>query len=167
MAEAIAVVASIIAVIQISDRLVGLVKTCIEASKDAPKDFRVILNEISTLKIIFENLEFLIRVDGSKSTLLPRLEGPAGPIEGCQSSITELTNLITPGFEEPDTRPKKKRKTGTDDTFADLKHRASKFYTRLAWPLKETKARKILEDIARYKATINLALSNEAAYVFL
>jgi len=112
MAEAIAIVASVIAVIQLSDRLVGVVKTFIESSKDAPKDFRVILNEISTLKTIFENLKFLIQVNGADSVLLPRLEGPGGPVEGCQVAIKELTQLITEGFDEPVRNSQKKKKIG-------------------------------------------------------
>ena len=164
MAEAIAIVASVIAVIQLSDRLVGVVKTFIESSKDAPKDFRVILNEISTLKTIFENLKFLIQVNGADSVLLPRLEGPGGPVEGCQVAIKELTQLITEGFDGPVRNSQKKRKLDVGEQITDLKIQMSRFHAKLAWPLKESKARKLLDDLSRYKATINLALANETSW---
>ena len=62
MAEAIAVVASSIAIIQITDRIISVCKTYIENIQDAPSDLRAILLEISTLKVIFQKCQIPIRV---------------------------------------------------------------------------------------------------------
>jgi hypothetical protein len=59
MAEAVALGASIIAIYQIADRIIGLCKFYIETIHDAPSDIRKILVEMSALKAIFQDLEFL------------------------------------------------------------------------------------------------------------
>ncbi|KAF4419067.1 Vegetative incompatibility HET-E-1 [Fusarium acutatum] len=64
MAEALGVVASAIAVIQISKEVISACKFYIEALRsDAPTSLRTVLIEVSTLKSVLENLEFI-----SKST---------------------------------------------------------------------------------------------------
>ena len=150
MAEAIAIGASVIAIIQITDRIVGLCKFYIENVKDAPSDLRAILLETSTLKTIFENLKFLSACDGSYSTMASSLSGADGPIEGCLQSVTELEELFPSDSVhlKGQSRSKKRKLKST--------------LASLAWPLKETKARKLLDKIACYKSTINLALITES-----
>jgi hypothetical protein len=73
MAEAVGLGASIIAIYQIADRLIGLCKFYIETVHDAPSDLRKILIEMSALKTIFQDLEFLKRCDSKLSAVLGSL----------------------------------------------------------------------------------------------
>ena len=153
MAEVIAIGASAIAIIQITDRIVGLCKFYIEAVKDAPSDLRVILLEASALKTIFENLKFLTACDSGVSNIIGALSGLDGPIDGCLKSITQLEKLFpTDWIQAPGQNQSKKRKVKA--TLAAL-----------AWPLKENKAKKLLGEISRYKSTITLAITAENTLV--
>lgn len=94
MAEAIGIGASIIAIIQIADRVIGLCKFYIETVRDAPLDLRAILIETSTMKTILENVQFLISCNNGPSTILDSLSSVDGPVEGCRSAITRMEGLF-------------------------------------------------------------------------
>jgi hypothetical protein len=81
MAEAIALSASIIAIFQIADRVIGLCKLYIETVRDAPSDLRTILIETSTMKTILENIQFLMSCNNRPSAMLDVLYGADGPID--------------------------------------------------------------------------------------
>jgi hypothetical protein len=93
MAE-IGVAASVIAIIQISGEVIKLCKFYIETSRDAASDLRIILLETSTLKTIYENIDFLRTCDSGASAILDSFSGEDGPIEGCRRTITELEKLF-------------------------------------------------------------------------
>ena len=150
MAEVLGIGASVIAVIQITDRIVGLCKHYITTVNDAPSDLRFILLETSTLKIIFENLDFLTRCDSGVSNIVDGLTGVDGPIEGCLKSVTQLEKLF-PSDCIQDAQQNRTKKQKVKATLAAL-----------AWPLKETKAGKLLDEISRYKTTITLAITMES-----
>lgn len=62
MAEAVAglaVAGSVIAVIQIADRVIGLCKFYLGSVHDAPSDLRTIFFEISAIKVILEYVELI------------------------------------------------------------------------------------------------------------
>jgi hypothetical protein len=149
MAEVIAVGASVIAIIQIADRLITLCKSYIEAVHNAPSDLRVILIETSTVKVILQNLQFLISCNSDLLTL-DGLSGGLGPIEGCRKAITELERLFPPEYaiSQGDNGSKRRK--------------ARLALTALAWPLKQNKARELLREMIEYKTSINLALTIES-----
>ena len=150
MAEAIALAASIVAIIQITDRIIDVCKFYIRTAKEASSDFRVILLETSTLKSIFENLNFLTACNDKVSRTVSTLSGEEGPIEGCRRSVTELEKLFSSGSI---------RASGQN---LSKKRKVKETLAALAWPLKENKARKLLSEIMRYKTTIILALTTES-----
>ena len=151
MAEIIALSSSVIAIIQLTDRIIGCCKYYIETARDAPSDLRSILIEISALKVLFENLDFLVRCDTLSETLKNNLSSRDGPINGCHRAIKQLEKLFPQSglAEDGQMRSKKQKLTST--------------LTVLAWPLKETKARKLRDDLDRHKLTINLVLTTNTA----
>ena len=151
MAEGIALAASIIAVIQISDRIIGLTKHYIETIHDAPRDFHVIRIEASTLKAVFESLKLLRDSGYALSNNLQKLGERDGPVEGCRRSVSELEKLL-----EPPPQPTSNGKW----------RKVQESLRSLMWPLKKNQAKKLLDEISRYKTTITLSLSTEQAYVF-
>ena len=149
MAEVIAFGASVIAIIQVADRIIGACKSYISSVRDAPSDLRAILLEIAALKTVLENLIFLNSCDSHRSPMLDSLCGADGPIEGCHSSVNELAGLFPPDESHTQGQGQSKRR------------KIKSTMVSLAWPLKETKARKLLDDILRYKSTITLALTTD------
>lgn len=152
MAEVVAFVSSVTAVIQISGTIISFCKHYIETAGDAPSDFHAILVEVSTLKTIFETLEFLTKSSNQSSNVLNILSRNGGPIEECHRSITELEKLFPQNVQSSGQERTKRQKI--QSTFAAL-----------AWPLKETKARKLLDEIVRQKSTVSLALTTDSLYV--
>jgi hypothetical protein len=150
MAEVVALASSVIAIIQIADRVVELCKFYIETAHDAPSDLRAILIETSTIKTILENLQFLISCNGGISTTPNGLSHIVGPIKGCRSAITEMEKLFPSDYAQGTSEKKNKRQ------------KVKTTLTALAWPLKERKARKLLEKMIQYKTTINLVLTTES-----
>lgn len=155
MAEVLAIGGSVIAVVQILDQIIRVCKSYIETVQDFPNDLRTILIETTTLKTTFENLGFLASCDKALSNAASTLTGEDGPIEGCRQAIIELEKLFPSDTADAQTvaQPSKRRKL-----------KAS--LTALAWPLKENRAKKLLDNIARYRANINLVLTAESMSVF-
>ncbi|KAH7217616.1 hypothetical protein BKA60DRAFT_609404 [Fusarium oxysporum] len=91
MAEVLGVVASAIAVIQISKEIISLCKFYIEAlSSDAPTSLRAVLIEVSTLRSVLEGLEFISKCETFTPALQNRLAASDGPIEGFQATFAKL-----------------------------------------------------------------------------
>ncbi len=155
--EALGVAASIIAVVQISVQVINTCTKFIEALGDAPKDLRLILIEVSALRGLFEPLKVLVGFDNDMAGLKTQLKAP---VEGCLEAVRELDALISVADSSDDAR-------GDDDADGDAsiprRKRRRKFASllvRLAWPLKEDRAKRLLNLIGVYKNTINLLLSS-------
>jgi hypothetical protein len=151
--DPISIGASVIAFIQVADRVIDLCKFYLEAAHEAPSDLRAILIETSTLKTILENLQFLASC-GHSPTALHILAGERGPIEGCLGAINDIEALLPSGYIVPD---------GPDSS--SKRRKAKTALAVLAWPFKEKKAKKLLEQLMQYKSTINLALCTESLLV--
>ena len=149
--DPLSLAAGIIATIQIAERVIALCKRYLEAVQDAPSDLRIIFIEASTLKTILDNLQLLASW-GHGPTDLDSLVGPNGPIEGCRRALTEISGLFPADYTQ-DTRCGRSKRRKVKATLIDL-----------AWPLKETRARKILTEIMQYKTTLILAIATESRY---
>ncbi|RKL51630.1 hypothetical protein BFJ70_g347 [Fusarium oxysporum] len=149
MAEVLGVVASAIAVIQISKEIISLCKFYIEAlSSDAPTSLRAVLIEVSTLKSVLEGLEFISKCETFTPALQNRLAASDGPIEGCRAALTALEKLFPKQSLQNRQNASKRRKVQV--TFATL-----------AWPLKQGQVQDLLQQISRHKDGIQLALTTE------
>ena len=99
------------------------------------------------LRTIFESVNILATCDSGVSKTVSALSGKEGVIEGCRRSITELEKLFPSDcIQNTAQNQSKKRRVSM----------------ALAWPLKENKAKKLREEIARYRETITLALTAES-----
>ncbi|KAF2111651.1 hypothetical protein BDV96DRAFT_581488 [Lophiotrema nucula] len=155
MAEALAglaIAASVVAVIQIADRVVGVCKYYLGHVKDAPADLRAVLVEISSVKSLFENLQFLSKCKQGYSKAVSSLDGPDGPVERCRVAVKALEDLF-PSDLIQQTNSNRWRRKKVKATLAAL-----------AWPLREKKAKTLLAEIGRYKSAISLALVTDSAH---
>ncbi|KAF2092965.1 hypothetical protein NA57DRAFT_10921, partial [Rhizodiscina lignyota] len=143
--EAIAIGASIIAFIQITESVIKVCKYYISTCEDAPSDIRGILVELSSLKAVLENLEFLSTSHKEPAKPLQELKRPNGVLDECLHCVGELEGLLH-----------------TEQT-EGLRRKRQKLQQALAWPLKEQKARKLLARISNYKSMITLAISGDIA----
>ncbi|EWZ30319.1 uncharacterized protein FOBCDRAFT_148607 [Fusarium oxysporum Fo47] len=150
MAEALGVVASAIAVIQISKEVISLCKFYIEALRsDAPTSLRAVLIEVSTLKSVLEGLEFISKCGTFTPALQNRLAASDGPIEGSRVAMTALEKLF----------PKQALQNGQN---ASKRQKVQAAFATLAWPLKQGQVQDLLQQISRHKDDIQLVLTTEA-----
>lgn len=154
MAEVVALGASIIAIYQIAERVIGICKFYIETVRDAPSDLRKILVEMSALKTIFQDLEFLKGCDTKVAAVLERMTGSDGSIGACRQAAADIEKLFPQNY------------TSTHGSKDKASKRAKVAYkatlVALAWPLKASKAMKLLQDISMHKTTITLALTTDS-----
>ncbi|RYO81887.1 hypothetical protein DL766_002101 [Monosporascus sp. MC13-8B] len=143
MADPVSLGASIVAFIEITDRIIRACKYCVETIKDAPKDMQMIMGEAISLRAILDSLG-AAELHPKSMQLVPGLFGRGGPVEAIRNALSELENLL----------PKEIRGLSTNNS-----HR--KFLTELAWPLKESKARKLLAEISHHKSTLLLAATGD------
>jgi hypothetical protein len=152
IAEALGVVSSIIAIVQISKTIIPSCQFYIDAVDGASSDLRVILIEVSAVKGIAKSLKYLTQPNVGNSALLSQLAEVTGPIEGCKNALEELEALFPSEAISVNGPKSKRRKLNT-------------VVAALAWPLKKGKAKKLLQEIIQHKTTITLALTAEFVYV--
>lgn len=140
---------AVIAVIQICDRIVGLCKHYVETVRDAPSDLKTILVETSFLKLTLENLSILTPCSGNASDQSQWSQRLKDPIEEGLRLVQKLEKLFPSDTQQSSHNTSKRQKTKA--TFAQL-----------AWPLKESKARKLLESIRPLKETFILELTSQS-----
>lgn len=140
MADPLSIAASALAFVGLAEQVIRISKQCIDAIKDAPSDMQMILGEVSSVKAVVEGCKDAGDLDG----LVARLFAPTGPVEACMRCLAELQALLPPD-QGPSTMWKKRRIT----------------LLELAWPLKQSKARKLLAEISHYKASLLLAISGD------
>jgi hypothetical protein len=87
--------ASVIAFIQLADRVIELCKYYIETAHDAPHDLRVILVEISSLRAVLDNIDFLLKTDPEfASRAVQTIGATDGPVYQCRQSLQKLEELL-------------------------------------------------------------------------
>jgi len=147
--EPLSAASSVIAVVQITDRIIALCKAYITGVIDAPTDLRTILIEVGSVKCVLEVIELLNPSHEDSAIrsvqILGRLQKS---LEGCKETLRSLEDLFPPQSEIP---VKGRRK------------RLALSLATLAWPFKRDKALKILEELGRHKSTISLSLTAETA----
>ncbi|KAF7542440.1 hypothetical protein G7Z17_g11566 [Cylindrodendrum hubeiense] len=147
--DPLSISASVFAVVQVADRIIALCKSYIKAVRDAPSDIRAFLIEISAIKSMLGNLNFIASCS-NKTIALADLFASSGPIEGCRRAVSEIEALFP-------TNP-----TRSASGASSKKRRVKPTLEALAWPFKTAKATKLLDEITQYKTTISLALTTEA-----
>ncbi|KAG0649187.1 rad55 [Hyphodiscus hymeniophilus] len=151
MAEVIAIVASVVSIVQLADRVIELCRIYIETAHDASSDLRLLLLETSTTKAILENLAPLISSSSEGTSILERLSGPDSPIQTCHTIMTKIEALFPSGYQQ-----------GHDNTSKRQKVKAS--LANIAWTFKVDKAKNLVRELSNVKATIYLALTVQTTH---
>lgn len=141
--DGLSAAASVLAVIEISAKLVALCRDCFSEVKEAKKDIQRFRKEVTTLENILIDLRDL--VDTPDCTKLPILDTS---LKQCQSTLEELVRKL-------------EKAAGKDKMMKQFGWRAFK------WPFNSNDVQKAIETIERHKNTFNLALTVDQTYSFL
>jgi hypothetical protein len=143
MADPLSIGASVVAFIQLAGSVIRLCNDYIQTIKDAPKDMQIIIGEVTSLKAILENFR-AVDLHANTIKLVPSLFQTMGPVEACRRCLLTLRSLL------PKDKPEVSQGELRRITIADL-----------AWPLKQSKVRKLLAEISGHKSTLLLAITGD------
>ena len=147
--DPLSVTATIITVLQVANRVVSICYDYSCAIKNSSWELPRVTEEVKGLRNVLETLERLAREaengDPAAEIQLPTLRllcNPEGPLAVCLGELEALRKELDP--------------PNRSDQFGS-KRRA--FVKVVSWPLREKDTRRILENIGRLKAILNLALT--------
>ena len=136
--DPLSISAAIVAVVQISGAIVYLCYDYRTGAKDGAKEAIRITEELKSLQDVLERLLKLAELEVARGssrlqTLQPLVE-PGGVLIRCQDDLSALQHKLAP-------------ETGM-----------KMLMKRLKWPLTEKEVKKAIENVARTRETISLAL---------
>jgi hypothetical protein len=153
--DPLSVTASIIAVLQATNAVVSVCYDYSSAVKGSSWELPRVIEEVKSLRGVLETLEPLARkaesgADPINKTRLPTLkllcEPEKGQLAECLKELKTLKEKLAP--------PSWSGQEGS---------KRSALIQALRWPLKEGDTKKTLENIGRFKATLNLAIAADEA----
>jgi Cdc6-like AAA superfamily ATPase len=141
MAEGLALAASIIAVIQISDSVISLCGQFIGKVKGAEKEVSQMITTVTALKGFLEFVETFVKMDenASRLPLLDAISHQDGPLTTCMTLLKDL---------EAKLRPPKRDYNGV--------------LRAISWPLMWKDIGQALETIEKQKTLIMLAMQGDS-----
>jgi hypothetical protein len=101
--------ASVIAMVQIADKIIDLCRAYTTGVKDAPAELRAILIEVRSVKCVLKVIE-LLDTSGEAETAFQGveiLEKLQGPLEGYKEALNSLKGLFPPQSESVATGKRK------------------------------------------------------------
>jgi len=138
--DGLSILASLIAVAQVSGSIVSLCYEYRNGLQTASKDMNRLVTEVKSLRDVLENLIGLVDQDQSTHKLLEAVEKLTqknGIVDDCKVMLEDLEMRLRPakGWQ--------------------------KLSQKLMWPIKEQDVMKSVASIERFKATISLAISKD------
>ena len=154
MAEAVGFVASIIGILELTNRAVRYLKSI----KDAKEDRRRLLNEVVNASSLLSLLK--MRVEGDQVSPNDPTLGTVNPLETMKSLETVKLLLIPDG-------PRYQIQTLLEYLIYKLQpgdNRGIKRLKETVWPFKEAEYKEIIHSLERYKTCFLLAIQNDHLY---
>lgn len=161
MADPLSVISAIVGLVAVSAQLGVLAKQLCDSAKEAPASMEQIKEEMDHLNLIFAQVELLIKGTSKKRPSKTRLtmlslHSLMTVLSGCvllssklQSKLGDVAGLVDPATQIPT----KGMKFSLD---------------RIKWALwKEQEVGVMLQDLQRYKLSLNLMLTIVQWYVYL
>ena len=151
MAEALGLVASIVAVLQITSSVISVCYDYSAVVKGTPWELSKTKAELESLRNVLQTLEPLAKqaelTSTTVDTKLQTLNLLLGPLQSCFGEIEHLEKRL--------------KSPSWSDGFGP---RRRAIIQALQWPLKEAETRKALENISRFKDTLVLAINVDQTY---
>lgn len=143
--------ASLIAIVGLAGEVAKTCKSYINGIKNHPREIRLIYIKVTSLASILDGLTVLHEDDYEDAKILRQLKGPDGPIQKCQETIRELSDLVhlnSASATSGGSGTKRRRLMSKLPTLEQL-----------AWPFRKDDAVSLLKRIATHKHTISAALT--------
>ena len=152
MAEVLGLTAGIIAVLQMTSSVISVYYDYGAAVKGAPWELSRVKAEMESLRSVLQSLEPLAKQAELTSPVaesrLPTLGLLIDPLKDCLQEVERLDKKLKSPSSSDGFGPKRKA-----------------LVQALRWPLKEVETNKVLENIGRFKETLDLALNADETYV--
>ena len=154
--DPLSVAASIIALLQAANAVISVCYDYRSALTNSPWALVKAIEEVRDLRNVLESLEGLanqLQKEGSDadtrfSTLRLLCSDESGPLQSCQVELDKLQKkLLSPKWSQ------------------QLGRKRRALIQAFGWQVKDSDVRRSLQELGRYKATLNLALSTDQAYV--
>lgn len=149
MADPFSLAASSLALLDLSAKVILRCKHIISTAKDAPRELRTILVEVSSLEAALKNLSFLADVDCGFAEQAVNLDGISNAVVGCQGTLDDLIKELG--------------SLSISDAIQTGASKRQKVKTAVKWTWREGAAKKLLNDVLQYKTTITLSLLSQTA----
>ena len=156
--DPLSITASIVAVLQATSAVISVCYDYSAAIKGAPWELSKVTDELKGLRDVLESLAKLSKAaadaDPAAQSRLPALEllcdpkANGGPLAACLDEINGLKAKLSP--------PSWSGKDGS---------KRQALIKALGWPLKAKDTQRSLENISRFKGTLNVALTSDLGYV--
>jgi hypothetical protein len=145
--DGLSAAATIIPVAQVAWQAYGLCQEYYSEVKDARKDIQNLNQEVTSLAVVLTSVSDLAQdEDAASFSNVSLLTKKGGPVDQCRDLLDDLIKNL-------DTRE------------GDSKMR--KFGMRaLKWPFRNKDIDKLITTVGKHKATFNMALAADTAYVF-
>ena len=147
--ESLSVAANIIEVLQAANTIISICCDYSAAVKGASWELPKVTKEVQSLRDVLELLSALAKraenedsgADGRLPALKRLCKPDAGPLAMCKAELESLkTKLEPPKWTGP------------------VKSKRTALVQALSWPLKEGETKSMLQNMERYKTTLNMAL---------
>lgn len=146
--DPLSITASVITVLEAAGKVISICYNYRASTKKTSWELPKVIEEVKSLRDVLEAVEQLAvkaeSADGG-TTQLPTLKqhcGRKGPLAGCLEELGALEKKLSPPSWSG---PAGSTRRGLIEA--------------LGWPLKEGETKKTLENIGRFKATLNIALT--------
>jgi hypothetical protein len=149
--DPLSVTASVIAILQLTGKIISACAAYTSSIKDAPRELRTISVEIQSLQAIIRILDL------TTARAMHENDSLAISLDACRTSLKELSDLLE----------HQKRGSNSDDESETKRARVLPTLVTLAWPLKRHRANALMDDISRHKSTITLSLATITRFVDL
>ena len=152
--DPLSVTASIITVLQAANAVISVCYDYSAAIKNSPWELPRVIEEVKSLRNVLETLDQLAKraesADPATEAQLPALKLLCEPVAGpLAMTLVELEAL--------------EKKLAPPSWSGQAGSRRRAIIQVLGWPLKEGDTKKILENIERFKTTLNLAITADQA----
>ena len=149
MAEALGIAASILTVIDITNRVLSFCRNYAAAAKGAPWELSKLTTELKSLSRTLDSIKELHSSHGIDAE---------GPLAEAVIAYCREGGLITKELKGLE------KKLGVPN-WIEQGSRGAAFLQALKWPLKEKEVKKILDSIERWKSSLDLALTASHRFV--
>jgi len=149
MADPFSLAVSSFGLLELSAKIIGQCKHIITTAKDAPRELRIILVEVSALEAALKNLNFLADAECGFTEEAANLNGLNNTVESCRGTLEDLVKELG--------------SLSVSDAIPVGAGKRQRVKAAVKWVWRESEAKKLLNSVLQHKTTITLSLLSQTA----